>query len=91
MYTRRPTGFWYPHEKELYNLDGSIKEDYKERLLAKGKSIEDIIGMENSLKRELAAYNARVKHIEENFGVSYEEWEKDAYGIPDPKPKSFWD
>ena len=76
MYTNRPAGFWWSHEKEQYNPDGSVSDAYRERLLSSGTTPEEIDRMENVMKRELLAYKEQVKIIEENYGMSYEEYRK---------------
>jgi len=80
MYTNRPDGFWYNQEKTRYNLDGSIKESYKKRLLAKGRSLKDIADMEESMKKELSAYHERTEFLQKEYGMSYEEWRRKQSG-----------
>jgi len=76
MYTDRPAGFWWVHEREQYNSDGSVSDAYRESLLSDGTTPEEIARMENAMKRELKAYQKQVKTIEENYGMSYEEYLK---------------
>ena len=82
MYTDRPVGFWRRVEKLWYNEDATMKESFKQQLLAEGKSLEYIEMMERVKQKELAAYHRKRESIQKNLGISYEEWRRTAWACP---------
>lgn len=82
MYTDRPVGFWTRIDRLWYNEDGTVKESVKKQWLAQGDTLEEIERTEREFQRELAAYHEERRTVEENFGISYEEWHRRAWATP---------
>lgn len=67
---------WSSAEKERYNPDGTMKEEAKNRLLAKGKSILDIFSMESRKQEEVQQFEEREQWFQEQYGITYSEWSR---------------
>ena len=68
--------YWPWIEQELYNPDGTLKEDYKKTLLAEGKSRSHITAKEVLQKSKVKEFDEREKLFQEQWGISYVEWAK---------------
>ena len=61
-------------DSHLYNPDGTMTEEFKQSLLARGRSQQDIARMEMSKMREVQEKQERNERWQSLYGESYDEW-----------------
>lgn len=74
MAKARAYDFWSAMDRMYFNRDGTMKEDCKNRLLAKGTSIFEIFMMEGEMQKKVKDFEEREKNFQKNWGISYTEW-----------------
>ncbi len=66
---------WGFLDKMHYDPDGSMKPEYKQRLLADGMSESEIYYVEHQKMLEVKKYEQREQKWLEESGITYSEWE----------------
>ena len=67
---------WDFLDRMNFNPDGSMKPEYKQRLLNNGMSSSDIAFAEGQKKNDVRLFEEREQLYIERYGIPFSEWEK---------------
>ncbi|MGH2415117.1 MAG: phosphoribosyl-ATP pyrophosphatase [Microcystaceae cyanobacterium] len=69
----RAYDFWSPMQKRHYNPDGSMKEEYREELIASGTSLFETFARESRYKEEVRQFEQREERYLREYGETFSE------------------
>lgn len=65
---------WPSYRQAKYNPDGSMKEEYRQALLADGWTLEETFVLESQTIREVKAFDDTEQMYYEDYGIGYTEY-----------------
>ena len=83
----RAYDFWDSFDRENFNPDGTMTEAYRNRLMARGRSLFDTFYMEAIQMKEVKDFEKREQNFQKNWGISYTEWEQSGREKPAQQKK----
>ena len=67
---------WDSYDQKNFNPDGSMKPEYRQRLLDKGISSSNVDSVEEQKMNEVERFEKREKLYMKRYGIPYSEWVK---------------
>lgn len=64
---------WDFFDKQHFNSDGTMTEEYRNRLLEEGKSLFDTLAMEAEVMEQVKEFEAREERYLQEFGETWSE------------------
>ena len=72
----RAYDFWDSFDKENFNPDGTMTEEYRARLMARGKTLDDTWAMEARKMAEVKEFEEREERYLQLYGETWSEMTK---------------
>ena len=68
---------WDSFDQKNFNPDGSMKPEYRQRLLDKGINLSSIDYVEIQKMNEVKSFEEREQIYMDRYGIPFSEWEKE--------------